>query len=248
MRFLTLMAVMLSAGIAYGADTLIVQGAEGIFSPGRASKWWADGPAVHFLLGSEDEARSVASQLGSLAGAKVETKGDVVIVRGIPEPELLNRLSRLTLKGAAPSDPLDELASAGAAAVAFRSPEGGGSIRATNPSFAIPAGALDEPNANARFEAEVLSVDRKEFPQVILKLRVRRRAADAAVRKVFKQNAIFAAPVLLAGGSGQIDYDADRTKRNLVAYYLERGDRVVVHTIRDENARPHIDWIQRRKR
>lgn len=247
MRIFAVLLVLTWSAAAVAADTLVVRGEEGIYGPGVASKWWADGPSVHFQVSGADAAESIAAQLTSaLAGADIKTKGDVVIVAGIPEPVLLEQLSKTALT--VEVDPLADLAEAGVGVVAFSGAEGGGSIRATNPNFALPVGAFDMPKADSRFEAEVLSVEKKEFPRVVLKLKVRGRAGDVTVRKEYRRNSVFTAPVLMTGGDGAIDFDAERTRRNLVAYYLERGDRVFVHAIKDESDRPHIDWIERKAR
>lgn len=249
MRILAAVLVLTWGALAFAADTLVVRGEEGIFGPGVATKWWADGPSVHFQVDTPERATSIANQLkSSLAGADVKSKGDQVIIGGIPEPALLEQLSKMGLSGTAEADPLADLAEAGVGAIAFTGAEGGGSIRATNPNFALPVGALDDPAQNSRFEAEVVSVEKKEFPRVVLKLKVRGRAGDPTVRKEYRRNSVFVATVLMAGGNGAIDFDAERTRRNLVAYYLERGDRVLVHAIKDDNQRPHIDWIQRKGR
>ncbi len=247
MRIAALATALLFSSTAL-AGTLVVQGEEGIYSPGIATKWWADGPAVHFQMGSEAQAASVAAQLKqALAGADVSSKDDVLIVKGIPEPALLEQLSRFSVDGEDAADPLAELAGAGVGPVAFKAPEGGGSIRATNPSFAIPAGVFGPPAESEKMEAQVLAVERKEFPQVVVKLKVRKTANDKDVRKAFKRNAVFTAPVLMNGGDGVIDFDATLTQQNLVAYYLEPGDRVMVHVRKDEAQNAHIDWIGRKK-
>ena len=247
MRIAAFLSVLLLSSLA-SAATLVVQGEDGIYSAGMATKWWADGAAVHFQLGSEGQVKAVAAQLkDALSGAEIETRGDVLIVRGIPEPALLDQLSRFSVDGEAEVDPLAELAEAGIGAVAFSTPEGGGSIRATNPTFAIPAGVFGPPPAAEKMEAQVIAVERKEFPQVVVKLKVRKIATDKAVRKAFKRNAVVRAPVLMTGGAGAIDFDADLTKQNLVAYYLEPGDRVVFHIRKDESQNSHIDWIGRKR-
>ncbi|MEO0813707.1 MAG: hypothetical protein AAFY60_12645, partial [Myxococcota bacterium] len=244
----TVFFLISTAGAAH-AGTLVVQGEEGVFQAGMASKWWADGKSVHFQLSSEEEAQAVAIQLlDALSGAKVDTKGDVLVVSGIPEPALLEQLSRFSLAGGgAAADPLAELAQAGVGAVAFKAPEGGGSIRATNPSFAIPAGVFGPPPESEKMEAQVVSIERKRFPQVVVKLKVRKVASDKDTKKAYKRNSVFSAPVLMNGGEGLIDFDAELTRQNLVAYYLQPGDRVVVHVRKDEAAKSHIDWIGRKR-
>lgn len=246
MRIAAFLLTLLLAATA-SAQTLVVQGDEGIYAPGLAMKWWADGASIHFQMGSEEQAASVAAQLKqSLAGAEVSSKDEVVIVKGIPEPVLLEQLSGVTLDVEAEVDPLAQLADAGVGAVAFKAPEGGGSIRATNPSFAIPAGVFGPPPAEEKMEAEVVSVERKEFPQVVVKLKVRKPASDKDLKKTFRRGAVFTAPVLMNGGNGVIDFDAELTRQNLVAYYLQSGDRVIVHVRKDEADNTHIDWIGRK--
>ncbi|MEM6730784.1 MAG: hypothetical protein AAF658_04470 [Myxococcota bacterium] len=247
MRTLVFLGCLFVSTAALGA-TLVVQGEKG-FTPGVASNWWTEGSAVYFQLSSADEAESVAGQLeNALAGAEVRSKGDVVIVKGIPEATLLDQLSRYTVGGAGGADPLADLAGAGVGAVAFSTPEGGGSIRATNPTFAIPAGVFGPPSKAQRVEAQVLSVERKTFPGVVLKVKVKRRASDPEMKKKYKVNSVIEAPVLMVGGDGSINFEDDQTRRNLVAYYLEPGDRVWIHTVTDESKQPHIDWIERKKK
>lgn len=245
MRCATFFLALFWAHVASAGGTLVVRGEGGGFAPGVASRWWSEGQTVHFQVENAERASRVAARLKDhLSSAQVSARGAVVSVRGLPERALLASVSQLEIEDEV-ADPLAALAGAGTDPGAFRPPEGGGSIRATARRLVASPEMLVTPPGRAQFEAEVLAVDREKFPEAYLRLKVRRAALDAPLRASFPKNRVFFAEVLLAGKDGTVDFDAEETQRNLVAYYLRPGDRVIVHALeKDEGV--HIDWIRRK--
>lgn len=228
------------------AGTLVVD-KNGELAPGLASSWTVGEGEVVFVLTEGVDATGVAQIIEeSISGATAKVRDGALVVSGLEATILLSQLSRLPLGDGSAADPLAALSDMGGAAVAFRAPEGGGSIRATNPNFAI-AGMLPKHDENTRIVAEVVSVQRDEFPQVTLKLRIRRRARDASVNAMLKGRQVLVAPVLFQGEKGKVDFASETTRRNLAAYYLENGDRVSLHLLHDGKGKFRIDWITRQR-
>lgn len=226
------------------ADTLVVKTALGKYEPGAAASWSASGDALVFVLADDVDANTVATTLTDrLAQIKVALDGKKMTVSGIPSEALLDQLSALSLSGEA--DPLAALAGLGGSGVAMDGPEAGGSIRASKPT-AFPASIFAEHDAAERANAEVVRVSRGEFPAVTLKLRIRTSARTGPMKKLLRRGKLFEAPVLLTANGEFIDLTAVHNQRNLVGFYLIRGDRVSIHTIEGEGGTVRIDWIERR--
>jgi hypothetical protein len=114
----------------------------------------------------------------------------------------------------------------------------------------VAAAASAGPEAAERVEAEVLEVRRGNFPSVVLKLRVRKAAETGPMAKPLHKGRVFEGTLMFVGAAGTaLDLGRDENRRNLVAYYLAPGDKVVVHPVSGAAAnqfdRLNVDWIER---
>lgn len=244
--FAALIVLTLDTSNASAApETLVVKAADGTFQPGAASSWSEAGGVVRFVLGAGVDGTAVAGLLRErLAGADVKLEGGALLVSGIPMPSLLEQVCALSLSGE--GDPLAGLASLGGSVVATGVPEGGGSIRASKPTALLAQVNGDaRHDASERLEAEVLEVQRGAFPNVTLKMKVRRSAKNGPLMKKLSSGKVFAAAVLFTSASGSVDFSIDANQRNVVAFHLQRGDRVFVHPVADGEVFS-IDWIERK--
>jgi hypothetical protein len=241
------MAVSISAGEAQAAETLVVKAGDGSYGPGVALSWKTAGNAVLFRLSPDVDGATVATFLSErLANAKVVYASDELAIEGIPEPSLLDQLSTLSLSGA--SDPLAELGGLGGAVVAMDTPEGGGSIRASKLSgvAALPGG-IGVHDPKERVEAEVVTVTRAAFPLVVLKVKIRRSAKAGPLKTKLRRGKVLELPVVYATTSDGLDLRVETNRQNLVAYYLERGDRINLHVVAGEDDVFEADWLARVK-
>jgi hypothetical protein len=258
------LAVMVAmGGVAHAADSLVIREG-GAFKPGLAKSWSEGASGVAFLLADGVDPQKIAQTLSErLATVKVAVTEGKLVLSGLPLATLLDQLAGLSL--AADADPLAELG-AGGTAVASAAPEAGGSIRASRPSaFTFPgqdavtaptggapaaaAGAAGPHEPTERMEAEVLEVRRGEFPSVVLKLRVRKAAGTGPLAKPLHRGSVFEGTPVFVGAPVPLDLGPDQNRRNLAAYYLAPGDRVVVHALVGATAEPldrlSVDWIER---
>jgi hypothetical protein len=251
MRLAILGAVLgaLVGSSAHAADTLVVAGADGKYTPGAAKSWSEAGGGLTFVLQDGIDGEKTAATLRErLAQAKVTFAGGKLSIIGIPTPALLDQLSALSLSGEA--DPLAALAGLGGGGGGSSGPEGGGSIRASKPT-PLPPGAFPgtvAPGAAAhgpdeRFEAEVIDVTRGVFPQVKLKLRIKKVAKSGALKGKLVKNKVVEAPVVVSQG----DLGSADGQRNLAGYYLMKGDRVSLHAIEPKDGELAVDWLERRQ-
>ena len=239
---------------AWAADTLVVSGGDGTYKPGVAKSWSTESDAVVFVLNDGVDGEKVAATLRErLAQAKITFAGGKLSVRGIPQPALLDQLSGLSLSGDA--DPLAALAGLGGGVQGNEAPEGGGSIRASKPTplpdavataAAAAADAGAEPGAAERMDGEVLEITRGAFPQVTIKIRVRKAVSAGPLKGKVTSGKIIAAPVVLSGPSGAVDFSQAQNQRNAGAYYLKKGDRVTLHAVEPAEGKLAVDWIERK--
>ncbi|MBN1959456.1 MAG: hypothetical protein JW841_00800 [Deltaproteobacteria bacterium] len=227
------------------ADTLVVATETGDYQAGLASSWKVDGDSVTFELAEGVDGTLVAEFLTErLKKAQIQVTDGKLQIKGIPAASLLEQLAKLQIID---GDPLIALAALGGSVPSGAGPEAGGSIRASQPiPMAALMGNIPAPNADERFEAEVLEAKQGVFPQVTLKLKVRRPPKNGPFKKTFRHGKIVKLPILLAGVDGSIDYSQPVTQRNLVAYYVKRGDRIFVHAFKGEKDELAIDWIERK--
>lgn len=228
------------------ASTLVI--AEGgSFKPGMAKSWSKSDDGLTLTLAEGvDGAATAATLRERLAQAKVSYESGKIVISGIPPDALLEQLSTLNLVGGE-GDPLAALAGLGGEGVpTAATPEGGGSIRASRPT---PLAGMPIPvqhDAAERCEAEVLAVTRGAFPQVTLKLKVRKSAKAGPLRAKLRAGKVLEVPVLLAGGGSAIDLAQALNQTNLGAYYLHKGDRVMLHALEAQKGSIAVDWIERK--
>lgn len=122
------------------------------------------------------------------------------------------------------ADPLAELAALGDA-VAETGPEGGGSIRAKKDADLTRTKRLkDKRNVEGRVEA----ISSARFPLVAVTVKVRRPAADGAGKTAVKKNDTIVVVPKLAFDGKQPKMTDDGTRINAGAFYLQKGDKVMI--------------------
>ncbi len=230
------------------ADTLIVSGGNNSYKPGAAASWTTTADSVTFVLADGVDGAKVAQTLKErLATAKVALDGKKLTVSGVPSATLLDQLSGLSLSGEA--DPLAALAGLGGGQPANEAPEGGGSIRASTPrnvggmigpQTAEPQASATEPSADNMVEAEVVDVSRGAFPQVSLKLKVKKNAKAGPLKEKLDKGDTFSGAVMVS-----TNLTDPKNQRNLGAYYLKKGDKVSVHAQPKGDAY-EVDWVERK--
>ncbi len=244
MRLALFVVIFTFSGLAHAADTLVSKGQDGKLGPAQAKSWKVAGTTVTFTLAAGVDGAAVAEFLTArLANAQVKFEGGVLVIAGIPAEALLEQLSAMSLSG---GDPLADLAGIGGAAVAMDTPEGGGSIRAAKPTTTAFATHIKEHDALERIDVEVLDVKRGTFPEVTLKLKVRRVAKSSAFKKKLKSGQVIEVAVLFHGSQAGVDLWAAQNQRNLAAFYVAQGDRLTVHPVAREGDAIGIDWIERK--
>jgi len=236
-------AVLALPASAFAADTLVVKSAAGAFTPGAATSWKAEGNTVTFTLAAGVDANDVATVLTDrLAAAKVSVQDGNIVITGVPADALLEQLATVSLSGDG-ADPLAELAGIGPG-VGMDTPEGGGSIRASKPTETFRPRIIKDHDPKERVTAEVLHVERGPFPRVTLTLKLRSSAKDGPLAKVLRKGKKVTGTVVLDANDAGVDFAAAATQRNLAAYYLGKGDRVVVHAVVD-GKQIEIDYVER---
>lgn len=226
------------------AETLVVAAAPGRYQPGAATSWAVtDGAVVFSLMPSVDPATVVRVLSERLFNAQITVDGQAIRVEGIPPERLLEQVSAIPISG--DTDDLDALAALGGTQLAMAVPEGGGSIRAARPEVALlGADRIEEPAVDLRWVGQVVEVTRRNFPSVVLKIRVLRPPPKASERTRWRRGRVVEAPVVLATNERGIDFSLPINQRNLGAFYLSPGDRVTVHVRGPDQ--PQIDFIERR--
>jgi len=89
-------------------------------------------------------------------------------------------------------------------------------------------------------------VTRGAFPQVALKLKVRRAIAAGALKGKVGAGKIIEVSVLLGPQGGAVDFTQPSIQRNLAAYYLKKGDRVIVRVAEGTGGQVLVEWLERR--
>jgi hypothetical protein len=228
------------------ADPLVNAAGGGAYKPGIARSWSAEGDKVTFVLvDGADAAAIVATLKDKLPDAKVSADAGKVVIAGVPMAALLEKLAGISVGDA---DPLAALAGLGGSVKGNEAPEAGGSIRASKPT---PVGAMlgsaTDAETAERFEAEVVSVAHgAAFPQVIVRLKVRRSITAGVLKGKVTAGKIIDLPVVLGQPNAPVDFSQAAVQRNLAAYYLKKGDRVIVRAVEAPGALAAIEWLERR--
>lgn len=120
-------------------------------------------------------------------------------------------------------DPLAELAELGDEAV-DTGPEGGGSIRAKKDADLTRSKRVKD---KRNIEAKVEEVITKSFPIVAIKVKVSKSAKEGEGAKIAKNTKLILVPKLKVKGKA-VALDDDATLINAGAFYLKKGDKIVV--------------------
>lgn len=142
---------------------------------------------------------------------------------------------------AAASNPLAELVALGQG-VASRREESGGSIRAKR---GVQLAATEKRRAPQTLHARVEVVARKAFPLVALRLRVRRPARRGPGKALDRGERLVVVPAL-SFEDGVADLSDPTTLRNAGAFYLQKGDRVLVQLDERQGDVWKAGYLQRR--
>lgn len=139
-------------------------------------------------------------------------------------------------------DPLAELAALGDE-IAETGPEGGGSIRAKKEA---DLGRTKRLQDKRNIEAQVEEVNNARFPLVAIRLRVRKPAKEGAGKTAVERNAkIVVVPAMKFSGK-QADLTDSQTLTNAGAFYLQRGDRVMVRLGEKKGEVWSAEYIERK--
>lgn len=265
-----LIAVLLSApGYADSQeranDTLLVENREtGTIVCGIATRLEILGDGVRIELPdslSADDVQGLLKQ--KFADWKIEVDSKAVVISDIAKQKIKRRLVAISVAHllAKPREPdvLQDLAQMVDPMVATVLPEANGSIRA---SRGAPSGEPEPENTGSdrsdnrvligehdhreRWVGQVIYIERMEFPQVRIKVRVRVPPWAGKHRAEFRKHRVLKLQVLYPSINGQIDFKDPATHRNLLGYYLSPGDRVVFHALAPREDGIVVDWLERR--
>lgn len=138
-------------------------------------------------------------------------------------------------------DPLAELAELGDA-LADDGPEGGGSIRAKKDADLTRSKRIKDPN---NFEAKVDSVKGAKFPLVAIRLKITKPAKKGAGKALKRNQQIVIYPKLKVSG-GKVALEDGATLINAGAFYLQKGDKVVVRLGTQKGKLWEAEYIERK--
>ncbi len=228
------------------AKTLVQPGSTNdSYVAGVATSWHSGPQGVVLDIEPGEDMEAMATILReSLLAVQVRVEGQHIIVSGMSEESLLQKLVGLEVGDASDVAAVDPLAALNNVqnVVALAGPEAGGSIRASKPSIIIPT------PRNELAQAEVVEIKRGIFPEVALVLRIRRAPQAGEHRTLLRRNKRIRGRVVFStqGDPAAIDFSNAETQRNLAAYYLSRGDKIYVHAHGEALDSLEFDYIQRR--
>lgn len=139
-------------------------------------------------------------------------------------------------------DPLQELAALGDSLLEDNADEGGGSVRARQTRDRLAQMRLKD---SRNLEAKITSIRKGAFPTVALKVKVLRAAKEGAGSKLSKNQTLVVFP-RLKFASSEVDLTDDPTLRNAGAYYLHRGDKVMIRLGYQRGRVWEADYIERK--
>ncbi len=233
-------AILLVSGLANAADTLLVK-TDGKLGAGIATKHTIAGNTLVLELAAGADGAAWARTINErLTGAKATFVGGKLSIFGIPPETLIDQLTSLSLEGDA--DPLAELGALGGGIAAVDAPEGGGSIRASKPSDIAMAESTHD--ADEYHEADVVEVKKGVFPQVVLKLKMRKPGRKSPLKKDLRWGKVIDATVMYNSRGGAVDYGDASNQNLLIGWYLTPRDRVRVHLV-GKGGTYSIDWLSR---
>lgn len=138
-------------------------------------------------------------------------------------------------------DPLAELAALGDE-IAEVGPEGGSSIRAKKEADLSRTKRFKD---RRNFEAVVESVNTARFPLVAVKLKVRKPAREGEGKELERNAKLVVVPVMKFNGK-IADLTDEETLLNAGAYYLKRGDKVMVRLAGKRGKAFNAEYIERK--
>lgn len=198
------------------ADPLVkMEGGEP--KPGVVTAWSGSGRKIELTVADGTDAAEVASTIeANLDRVKAKVKAGKVLVLGKTQDELLQALSEIDF---GEGDDLGALA----AATMDEGFDSGSSLRAKK--TAELKKLLKDRKTTAM--GKVAAVKTGEFPKAMVMVRIFRGPTGALGKEIRKGKTIAFIPNLKMKG-GQVDLSDTKTQANIGAYYLEKGDRVVV--------------------
>lgn len=206
--------------------TLLVKGSGARdYQAGLAVSFEVRRDGVRLVLPKSIDGEKVAESLrAELPGGVVKVTGARLDISGLGPTLLLNRLSRISVEA---FDPIEALLTAGGSPIAMGAPDSGGSIRVTGAAAAAgnQGVSLMELVADEfpKWAGEVVKVSRGEFPEVELLIRVQcHLERDVTI----VPGAEYSVKIPYSRVDGRVDFNAGLSQRNLVAFYLEPGDRI----------------------
>ncbi len=226
------------------ADKLLTKTAEGI-GAGLAAGYEMGENEITLTFAEGQDLEIITAGLKNNIEKISVTPGDKkLVLSGLPLNELLEKLTSLDIE-------LDPLVALGGVnnceAAAPDSPEAGGSIRASNAIelssmyIADPA-SFKNPPLEECFTAKVVAVQRRDFPEAVVTLKVRQLMGKND-HVAEKQN--YRAVVLLPGRGNKLALDKKAAQDNLSAFYLTAGDKVEAHVAKKDKKYIYIDYIKR---
>lgn len=261
------------------AETLVRPGDDGSWLPGLASSWRQSDGAVELTLAAKADPQAILSTLRErLSLAKITVHGRVLRITGIPEPALLEQLAHLDLSGE--SDPLADLSALGDVVAATTSEGGGSiraskahQLQAIDVKELGTAEVIEVRRGD--FPQVTLVVKMRSSPKAGSMAKHMRRGKRLTGTVIYSTRPDPSSENNVAVNSAAndqngadnandrktatnhkeaatatIDFDDADTQRNLAAYYLRRGDRIIVHVLAPPDAKGGVefDHVQRRRR
>ena len=223
------------------AETLVVESENGDFEAGVATEHRIDGEKLVVVLREGADAEAIAAVLRErLAQVEITVQAQSLILNGVEPMTLLGQLSRVHVTGDGEDDnPLGALSALGGGIKMADQSGEGSSIRAGKPIAAAPQVKSHE--KNERLVGQVTRVTRGEFPEVTLEFRVRWPVQAGPLKGKWRKGALVKATVLTSQ-----DLKSKAMQKNLLAYYLEPGDRIWAHLVVNEKGEATMDWLERR--
>ena len=139
-------------------------------------------------------------------------------------------------------DPLEALAALGDSLLEDSADEGGSSVRARQSGDRLTQIRLKD---QRNLEAKITSIRKGAFPTVALKVKVLKPASEGAGSKVSKNQTLVVFP-RLKFASSEVDLTDDPTLRNAGAYYLQKGDKVMIRLGYQRGRVWEADYIERK--
>lgn len=213
-RISAALAFFMSMSLPALADPLIQPGGK----PGAAKSWSSKGNVVTLQLAEGFSAEDAAAAISkSVSGASAKADGTTVVVSGVEEAKLLAALEKVEVASG-----LDDVNSMFATLQAGNAEDGSGSsIRATkqasmvevvqDPAVRVPATVLEVKHGTYPFVAVTVKID--QVPKGVQSLK---KGAKATV--VPRINA----------PKGVIARDDEQSKMNVGAWYVKKGDKVML--------------------